>query len=139
MASVIPKESKKDIIDGWLAETWWVCLLDPTFVYASGTHVNYADLLASGKELPTAGNYTATGQVLTRLAWGVGATGYNGTAARIDATDSQWVTATFTAGFAAVYNTATGRIRGIYDLGSNSVTGGTFTIQWNDGGLIQIA
>jgi hypothetical protein len=139
MANVIPKEVKKEIIDGYIAETWKVCLLNATFAYVTGTHITYADLLASGKEVVGTG-YTAAGQTVTKSAWGAGSSYVDTTNAMLDATDSSWATATFSAGFAAVYNTVTGRIRAIYDFGGvKTVTTGTFTIQWSGNGLIKIS
>ena len=137
MASVIPKEVKKEIVDGWVAEpVWKVCLLTNTFTYVTGTHVTYADLLASGAEVVGTG-YTAGGQV---LAGRVGAY-VDTTNQRIDATNTAWAAATFAnVQHIAVYETTGGKIRAIYDLATTySVTSGTFTIQWNAGGLIKIS
>ena len=137
MASVIPKEVKKEIVDGWVAEpVWKVCLLTNTFTYVTGTYITYADLLASGREIVGAG-YTAGGAT---LAGRVGA--YVDTInRRIDATDTIWTAATFAnVRYIAVYETAGGKIRAIYDLTTTySVTSGTFTIQWNASGLVKIS
>jgi hypothetical protein len=139
MASVIPKEVKKEIIDGYIAETWKVCLLTNAFVYATGTHVTYANLLATGAEVVGTG-YTAAGAAVTKSAWGAGSGYVDTTNAMIDATDVAWISATFTARYAAVYNTTTDRIRAIYDFAADkTVTGGTFTIQWSASGLIKIS
>ena len=139
MASVIPKEVKKEIIDGYIAETWKVALLTTTFAYVTGTYVTYADLLASGKEVVGSG-YTAAGAAVTKSAWGAGSGYVDTTNAMLDATNVQWTSATFTAQYAAVYETTGGKIRAIYDfLAGKTVTGGTFTIQWNPAGLVKIS
>lgn len=133
MASRIPREVRKEIIDGYIAETWKVCLLTNAFTYVEGTHVSYSDLT---NEVVGTG-YTAGGTSVTKWPWGGGSGYIASPGAIIDAADVQWTTATFTARYAVVYNTVSGRIRAIYDFGSDkTVTGGTFTIQWNASGLI---
>ena len=143
MASQIPREVKKEIMDGWVAEAEWrVALLSPAFsailtANPYGVYVNYADV--EPWELATGGGYTKDATIL----WGrVGA--YTGTSNEnqwLNATDVQWTSATFIARFAVVYNyAAPKRIRAIYDFGADkTVTGGTFTIQWSASGLIKIA
>jgi hypothetical protein len=141
MASVIPREVKKEQVDAWLAETWKVGLLKNTFVgqYVAGTHVNWTDV--SAFEIAASGSYVAGGATLTRYAWGVESTGYTGTDAAIDAVNSAFTTITATARFVVVYNAvAPFKIRAIYELPADyPVTGGTFTIQWNASGLIKVS
>ena len=137
MASVIPKEVKKEIIDGYIAETWKVCLLTNLFTYVSGTHILYANL--TNEVIGT--GYTAGGAAVTKSAWGAGS-GYVDTVnAYLDGTDVSWPTSTFAnVQYAVVYETTGGKIRGVYDLGAvYSVTSGTFTLQWNPGGLIKVS
>jgi hypothetical protein len=139
--ATVPKEVKREIITSWgiaVEPEWKVCLLTSAFTYVSGTHVYYTDLT---NELPTGGGYTVGGTVVTRYAWGVGATGYSGTNAAIDADDAIWVTATFAnVLYAVVYETAGGKIRAVYQFdAAKTVTSGTFTIQWNAAGLIRIS
>ena len=79
----------------------------------------------------TAGGATLTGRAITYV---------ETENIKFDADDTSWTTATFTATYAIVYNTVTSKIRGRYVLGGSiPVTGGTFTIQWNSGGLIKIS
>ena len=137
MASVIPREVKKEKVDLWIAETWRACLLTNAFTYVSGTHVLYSDLT---NEVPNGNGYTTGGALVVRSPWGVDS-GYTGTDAKIDAADTSWSGATFaTVRFAVVYETTGKKIRAIYEFdGDKSVTSGTFTIQWNAGGLIKIS
>jgi len=136
VTGTIPKQVKREIVDAWLpaAETTWkVALLDDTFVYDHTTHVTYADV--SGDEIAGIG-YTAGGATLAGRV--VGYVDTDDT--YIDATDTQWTTATFAnVQYVVVYETSGGLIRVIYDLGTtHDVTAGTFTIQWNTGGLIKV-
>lgn len=133
MANVIPKEVKKEIIDGYVAETWKVALLTNAFTYATGTHVSYSDLT---NEVVGTG-YTAGGATVAGKAGAYVDT----TNQSLDATDVAWTTATFAnVRYAAVYNATSGRIRAIYDLGADySVTAGTFTLQWSASGLIKVS
>lgn len=138
MANVIPKELKKEFIDGWLTETWKAALLTNGFTYVSGTHVTYANLT---NEVVGVG-YTAGGNTVTKYAWGAGGTGYvDTTNAVIDAADVAWTASTFNnVRYIAVYETTGGKIRAIYDLGADyAVTSGTFTIQWSASGLIKVS
>ena len=139
MANVIPKEAKKEIIDGYIAETWKVCLLTNVFAYVTGTYITYADLLASGTEV-VGTNYTAGGNTVSKSEWGAGSGYVDTTNAMLDATDVPWTIATITARYAATYETTGGKIRGIYDFGEDKVVvAGSFTIQWNAQGLMKIA
>ena len=136
MANVIPKEVKKERIDAFVAETWRAVLLTNAFTYVTGTHVTYADLLASGAEVVGTG-YTAAGALVADKAM----TYVDTTNAKLAATDTAWTTATFAAvRYVAVYETTGGLIRAIYDFGADkSVTSGTFTVEWNSSGLMKIS
>lgn len=132
MASTIPKEVKKEIVDAWIAEiTWKVALFISTLNRLTQN-------LYSGCTNEVSGTgYTAGGTVLA---------GRNGayvdtTNQRIDATDTAWTTATFSdVQFLVVYETTGSKIRAIYDLGTTyAVTSGTFTVQWNNAGLIKVS
>jgi hypothetical protein len=58
----------------------------------------------------------------------------------LDADDSSWTTATFTARVAVVYDTVTSALLGYIDFGADqSVVVGTFTIQWSGSGIATIA
>lgn len=133
MASVIPKEVKKEVIDGYVAETWKVALLTNGFTYVDGTHVLYTDLTS---EVSPGSGYATGGNPVTGKVWS-----YVDTInCMVDADNTAWPASTFTARYAVVYNTVSGKIRCIIDLGADySVTTGTFTIQWNIGGIIKLS
>jgi len=137
ITGTIPKQVKKAFIDTWLPATepvWKVCLLDSGFTYDHATDITYDDV--SSDEIAGTG-YTAEGEILTGRV-----TGYVDTYdCYIDADNTAWTTATFAdVRYIVVYETAGKKIRVIYDLGTTySVTSGTFTIQWNGGGLIKIS
>ena len=136
MASVIPKQLKYEFITSMKNEAWKVALLDATYVYDSATDVLYTDANVIGHELAAVGNYSTGGANMLAASK---TANYDGTSAYLDASDTQWTSATFTARYAVCYETTGSKIRAIFDLGSNTVTGGTFTIQWNSGGLIKIS
>ncbi len=136
MASRIPKEVKLEIVTRWLPATeptWKVAL------FLSTSNCNTDGVLlysACTNEVASGGGYTTAGETLTGRAVAYIET----TNARIDADDTPWTSATFTARYAVVYETATSKIRAVYDfLADKSVTGGTFTIQWNASGLCKIS
>ena len=143
MASVIPKEVKKSQVDTWIAETWKVGLLKDSFVYVTGTHVNWADV--SANEVAASGSYVAGGQTVSKYAWGTGSGYVDTTNAMLGAAYSQWTTVSWGVGnaprYAVVYNTAgAAPIRFIYDfLAEKTATGGTFTIQWSANGLVKVS
>lgn len=68
-------------------------------------------------------------------------TGTNET--RLDANDASWTSASFTAALAVVYRStgtaSTSRLLGWVDFGGNqTVTAGTFTIQWDATGVLKV-
>ena len=138
MANTVPKEVKKEQIDRFIAETWKVCLLTSAFTYVTGTYITYSNLV---NELPNGSGYTTGGATVAKYWWG-GGSGYTGTTnVMIDAADTAWTGITFTGvRYVVVYETTGGKIRGIYDLVTDrAITDGTFTINWNAGGLIKIS
>jgi len=86
-------------------------------------------------ELATAGGYTQGGQALDNKAVTEAAT------TKWDADDEAWTSATFTAFHAVIYDTSVTNdlIASIDFGGGQSVTNGTFTIQWAAAGIITIA
>jgi len=133
MASVIPKEAKKEITDGWVAETHKVALL-VGYAFVDG-HDVYADV--SGWEHPNGSGYTTGGAVLAgRVSTNVALT------AKFDATDTSWGPgASLTnVNYAVIYETTGGKIRDVKDLlGTFSCVDSIFTIVWNAGGIVVIS
>ena len=83
-------------------------------------------------ELATAGGYTQGGAALSGKAVTQAAT------TKWDATDSSWTSATFTAYHAVIYAT-NDLICSIDFGGAQTVSSGTFTIQWHADGIITLA
>ena len=136
MASRIPKEVKKEIVDDWIAEpTWKVALFKSTSNCNTDGTSTYAQCQADGNQCTGTG-YTAGGATLVGRAGAY----INVTNRRLAATNATWTSATITGiRYAVVYETAGGLIRFVYDLASDySVTNGTFTITWNTDGLAKV-
>ncbi len=62
---------------------------------------------------------------------------------RLDADDAQWTSSTFTTAIAVTYKStgtaSTSHLMGYVDFGGNqSVTSGTFTIQWDSTGVLKV-
>lgn len=132
----IPKEVKKETIDLWYAETWKVAL----FTSASNCLTQSLYSSCTSEVSATGTGYVTGGAAVNKSAWGAGSNYVDTTNAMIDATDTQWTAVTFTARYAVVYNTVTSKIRCVKDFVSDkTVTGGTFIIQWNAGGIIKIS
>lgn len=115
------------------ADTIKVILLNNSHSFTA-THNVYSDI--SANELSTAGGYTAGGQALASKAVTQAAT------TAWDAADISWTSATFTAYHAAIYDDthATDDLICSIDFGgAQSVSSGTFTIQWNASGIITLA
>jgi len=86
-------------------------------------------------ELATAGGYTQGGAALAGKAVAEAATSY------WDATDISWTSASFTAYHCQIYDVtaANSKICSIDFGGAQTVTSGTFTIQWHVNGIISLA
>lgn len=131
MASKIPKEVKKVIGDAYVAEPTWKVAL-----FMSTSNCLTQSLFSSCSNPVVGAGYTAGGATLA----GRAATYVDTNNVMIDATDTAWTAATFTARYAVVYETAGSLIRAIYDFVTDkTVTAGTFTIQWNTSGLVRIS
>ena len=92
-------------------------------------------------ELSTAGGYTAGGVTLA----GKTLTYDSGTnETRLDANDAQWTSASFTARIAVTYSdtggaSSTDPVMGFVNFGGDeTVSSGTFTIQWDSTGVLKI-
>jgi len=82
--------------------------------------------------------YTDGGTSLSSVTWTL-----SGGVVELDATDPSWTTATFTADFAVirgVSGTGSGFLICALDFGgTQSVNNGTFTVQFNSAGIIQLS
>jgi len=135
MANVFPKQVKKEIIDGWVAEPIWkVALLDNGFTYDHTTDILYANVASD--ELASGNGYTTGGATLAgRVGAYVDTYDY-----WLNADDRAWTSATFTnVRYVVVYETSSDKIRFIYELDTNySCVNSTFTVVWAATGLIKI-
>ena len=86
-------------------------------------------------ELASTGGYTQGGQALSGKAVTEAAT------TKWDATDIAWTSATFTAYHAVIWDSTAGNdlIASIDFGGAQTVSSGTFTIQWHADGIITLA
>ena len=112
------------------ADTVKVSLYDNSHSFTAGDTT-----YTTTNELATAGGYTQGGATLASKSVTEAAT------TKWDATDSAWTSATFTAYHAVIYDsTASSNLICSFDFGgAQTVTGGTFTIQWNAAGIITLA
>ncbi len=139
MASSIPRAYLKELSDALAAEPLYVALFTSAMVYTETATTNtYTTVAAAGGEVSNSGTgYTTGGYALSALTSGVvGSTN----AVKVTATATSVVSATFTARYAVIYNGTSKKIRGVVDFGSDKVvTGGTFTINWdNTNGVFNI-
>ena len=112
------------------ADTIKVALYDDSHSFTA-TDTGYT----TTNELATAGGYTQGGATLASKAVTEAAT------TKWDADDRNWTTATFTAYHAVIYDsTASDDLIASIDFGgAKTVTAGTFTIQWDAAGIINLA
>ena len=98
----------------------------------TATNTQYSDI--STNELAASGNYSTGGATLSGKAVTKAATTY------WSASNTAWASATFTAAYAVLYDTSdSNHLIACFDLGGNqSVSSGTFTIQWNASGIIAL-
>lgn len=125
-----------DRID-FLTDTIKTSLHTVTYVPAQDTNRYFSD---TSNELATAGGYTAGGVTL-----GSKTLTYDSTTneSRLDAADAQWTSATFTARIAVTYKStgtaSTSHLMGYVDFGGDqTVSSGTFTIQWDATGVMKV-
>jgi hypothetical protein len=121
----------------WDANTIKVSLHTSAWTPAQDTH-DYAN--DASNELSTAGGYTAGGQTLTSKTVTYDTTSDE---IRMDATDAQWTSASFSAYYAAIWkdsgNSATSPLLAYVDFGgTETVSSGTFTIQWDSTGVLKL-
>jgi len=137
MASLIPKFVKKEITDGWVAESWKLMLLTSTHVPNAGTQQYVSDVVAN-EIMDKGGVYTAGGVAVSNKS-----SNYDTNNGFLDADDvSIGPGATLTYRYGILYkntsNQATSPIRAQIDFGDQSVVNGTSVIQWNTLGIIYL-
>jgi hypothetical protein len=135
MASVIPKEVKKEQTDKWNAEVLYVALFRSTSNCATDGISTYAGCTNEC----TGTGYTAGGKLLTT------SSAYSTLDAILGAVDAAWTGCILNnpARYAVVYcysGTNAGLIRGVFDLGGDVAlaSSGVFTVHWNITGLIKV-
>jgi len=132
MASSIPKEVKNEVVTRWLPgtePTWKIALFN------TGSNCLTQSTYAACTNEVSGTGYTAGGATLAGRTSGYVDTNN----VYLDATDPSWTSSSFTAYYAIVYETATGKIRARIDFGgAKAVTTGTLTIILNSGGVIKV-
>lgn len=120
----------------WLNDDVRVALLASAYVPDQDVHTNWADV--SANEVTGTG-YTAGGQGLTGKTKAYDAANNRIT---MDAADVTWSTSTITARYAVIYdNTPTTNkpLLAYVDFGADqSSTNGSFTIQWDAAGILEV-
>lgn len=135
MASGLYNAFKLDLMDGSVnlangADVIHVGLYDVSHAFAAGDTI-----YTTTNELPTAGGYTRDGKTLANQALS------GTTTVAFDADDTAWTSATFSTYHAVIYDetNADSLICSIDFGGEQTVTAGTFTIEWNASGIISLA
>ncbi len=138
MASGVYNQFKTEIMNKVIdleADTVKVALLDNSHSFDQ-THVGWA--VPDANELSSGGGYTTGGEPLSSKA-----VTQESTHGKFDAGNVSWTSATFTAYHAVIYDDtptspADPLICSIDFGGAQSVSSGTFTIQWAAGGILTI-
>lgn len=109
----------------WEADTIKVALLDSSHSFTASDDV-WSDI--SANEVSGTG-YTAGGETLANASVIEAAT------TLLDADNTSWASATFTAHYAVIYDTSNANsLMACIDFGTDeTVSGGTFTLDWDDG------
>lgn len=116
-------------------DTIKVALCTSSYTPNQDTHDFFNDVT---NELPTAGGYTAGGLALSGVTWTYSAGSNTWT---LDAADTEWSTASFSARIAVLYvdtagASSTDPLIGYIDFGSDKTAdGGPFKLQWNASGI----
>lgn len=135
MASGIYNRFKANLMNKEIdleADTIRVALFDNSHSFTA-THNQWSEI--SANEVSGTG-YTTKGEALTTKAVTQGAT------TKFDADDTAWTGASFTAYHVVIYDdtlTNDDLIASIDFGGAQTVTSGTFTIQWHANGIITLA
>ena len=138
MASFIYNEFKADLMGGAVdldtsGDTIRVALMGTGHSASAAANVNWTSV--SANELANGSGYTTGGATLAGQAVTEAAT------TAWDGTDTAWTSATFSAYYAVIYDTTnTNSLIASIDFGGvQTVSSGTFTIQWHSNGIITLA
>jgi|SRR3954466_6729611 hypothetical protein len=118
----------------WVTDTIKCTLHTATYAPNQDTHTFASDLT---NELATGGGYTAGGVTLASKT-----TAYDSATnqTRLDAADVSWAGMSNTFRYAVVWKdtgtAATSPLIGFVDLGATTITGTTFSIQWDPTGVV---
>jgi hypothetical protein len=138
MPSLIPKHVKKELIDGWVAETWKLMLLSSSHKPNASTQQYVSDVVAN-QITDTGGAYPAGGVAVAGKAAVAATNNYFLDALDIVIGPGANVTYRYGILYKDTLNQATSPIRAQIDFGSDQqVANGTSTIQWNALGIIDI-
>jgi hypothetical protein len=140
MANVIPNTFKKHIMNGDIdldTDTIKVMLLSSSHTPA-GDSDEFIDDVSSNEVTGT--GYTAGGATLSNKSVTVDNTDDEGV---FDADDTSWSTSTITAHYAIIYKDtgtpSSSPIIAEIDFGADKISsGGTFSIQWNSEGILNL-
>lgn len=136
MADFIYNSFKEYMADGSIdmdGDDFNISLHGSNFI-ADSSDTHYADIVAT----QTSGTgYTSGGTSLSNVTWTL-----SGGVVEFDADDPSWTSATFSADWATIYSkSASGEalVCALDFSGSESVNNGTFTVQFNAAGIIQLS
>ena len=130
MANIVPFAFKGELASGThnfssSGNTFKIALYTANpYTTSSTVKVATSEVSSAGGSYYTAGGNTLTGQSVTATS----------ATTAIDFADTSWASATFTAAFAAIYNTSSSdKLVVVLDFGGNkTATNGTFTISFPD-------
>lgn len=137
MASFVYNKAKLKMGNGTInfgSHTFKMLLLSDAHTPSASAHEYLSNI--SGSEISGTG-YVSGGSALASTVWAE----TSGTV-KLDANDSSWTTATFTARYGVIYDdTASNKdLLCLLDFGGNkSVSNGTFTIQYNAAGILTLS
>ena len=135
MASGIYTNFKEKAMDGTIDlddDIFKVGLLDSNHTF---THTNATWANVCANQITGATCYAPGGISLTGVTWVTSCEHV-----KFDACDAIWTGATFTANHAVIYHQTSSTLVCSVDFsGDQTVTAGTFTIQWNSSGILRVS